>query len=153
MKRTVAALVATVVVLWLTLTFKSSPPPARSSALRVSTPTTAPPPPDTRRNNPSRSTTSTTPGLLTITGGPTPTKWGDVQVAVTLRGRRIVDVQTLVVPMDHGDSRRINTRAVPLLHDEVLRAQSAHIDTVSGATYTSIGYAQSLQSALDTSSG
>jgi uncharacterized protein with FMN-binding domain len=72
-----------------------------------------------------------------------------VQVVVTIRGSRITDVQPAAIPLDSGRSRSINTVAAPLLRQEVLRAQSARIDVVSGATYTSEAYAQSLQAALD----
>src|SRR5258705_5838160 len=136
MRRTPSQLAAAAVGLWLPLAYKSSPA-ARSSALGVATPTTLPPA-DTRTT----SATSTTLGMRTITGDAIPTKYGDFQVAVTLSGTRIVDVQALVYPTDHGDSRRIQARALPLLHDEAVQAQSAQIDTVTGATYTSFGYAQ-----------
>lgn len=55
----------------------------------------------------------------------------------------------LQVPHDRGRSTEINGYATPLLHREVLRAQSADVDVVSGATYTSYAYAQSLQAALN----
>jgi uncharacterized protein with FMN-binding domain len=53
------------------------------------------------------------------------------------------------VPQESGRDVRINSSAVPTLNQEVVQAQSAHIDAVSGATYTSAGYVQSLQSAID----
>ena len=74
--------------------------------------------------------------------------YGPVQVQIEVSGGRIVDVSTLALPGD-GHSRRINSFAVPRLREEVLAAQSAQIDTVSGATATSEAYAQSLQAALD----
>jgi uncharacterized protein with FMN-binding domain len=70
-----------------------------------------------------------------------------------LNGTRIVDVKALQLPFDRARSRDISSQAAPLLHDEVIQAQSAQIDTIGGATYTSDSYAQSLQSALDRAHG
>jgi uncharacterized protein with FMN-binding domain len=75
--------------------------------------------------------------------------YGTVQVAVTMKAGRITDVQPVALPLDSGRSQEINTAAAPLLRSEVLRAQSAQVDVISGATYTSEAYAQSLQAALD----
>lgn len=75
--------------------------------------------------------------------------YGTVQVRLTLLGRRIVDVTTVQVPNDRGRSVEIAREAIPLLRQEVLKAQSAQIDAVSGASYDSQGYAQSVQAALD----
>jgi uncharacterized protein with FMN-binding domain len=58
-------------------------------------------------------------------------------------------VQVLQVPQESSHDIRINSQAVPILNQEAVQAQSAKIDTVSGATYTSEGYTQSLQSAID----
>jgi uncharacterized protein with FMN-binding domain len=74
-------------------------------------------------------------------------------VAAVLNGTRIVDVKALQLPHDRARSQEISSQAAPLLHDEVLQAQSARIDTIGGATYTSDGYARSLQSALDRARG
>ena len=94
---------------------------------------------------------STKPSAATVrvTGKTIQTRYGPVQAAVTFKGSRITDVTVLRTPNRDGRSIQIASRAVPTLHDEVLRSQSAHIDTVSGATYTSDGYAQSVQSAID----
>jgi uncharacterized protein with FMN-binding domain len=83
------------------------------------------------------------------TGQAVPTRFGDVQVAVTLTNGKIVDVKAVALPFDRSRSARISQIAGPILHDEVLQAQSAQIDLVSGATTTSEAYAESLQSALD----
>lgn len=74
--------------------------------------------------------------------------YGVVRVRVTLDGRRISDVTPLSLP-EGGRSSDISAYAAPQLRREALAAQSARIDTVSGASYTSAGYARSLQSALD----
>ncbi|WP_405146978.1 FMN-binding protein [Sphaerisporangium sp. NBC_01403] len=85
----------------------------------------------------------------TVTGDAVDTRWGPVQVRVSLSGSRITAVEAIVVPDSNPRDREINSFAVPVLTQEALDAQSAQIDTVSGATYTSEGYAGSLQSALD----
>jgi uncharacterized protein with FMN-binding domain len=77
------------------------------------------------------------------------TPYGDVQVRVVLNGPKITDVQALRLTDANGRSRQISAGAAPVLRQEALAAQSAQIDTVSGATYTSEGYQQSLQAALD----
>jgi uncharacterized protein with FMN-binding domain len=84
----------------------------------------------------------------TFTGNDVLTKFGDVQVAVTLKHGRIVDVQWLKLPFDRERSQLISRQASPILRTEVLAAQSAQIDLLSGATYTSDGWANSVQSAL-----
>ncbi|MFI1583829.1 FMN-binding protein [Embleya sp. NPDC020630] len=89
----------------------------------------------------------------TFTGDVIDTRYGPVQVAVTLVDGRITDVRVLRTPDDNGRDRQIAARSVPTLTREALAAQSARIHTVSGATYTSKGYMQSLQSALDQAHG
>ena len=77
------------------------------------------------------------------------TPYGLVQVEVTVGPSGITDVQALQLPYDRNYSARISQVVEPMLRDEALQAQSASIDLISGATYTSKGYAMSLQSALD----
>lgn len=77
------------------------------------------------------------------------TKYGPVQVRITLTGSKITNATAVQYPDETARSKDINSTAVPKLNQETLAAQSAAIDTVSGATYTSAGYKQSLQSALD----
>ncbi|MET9293135.1 FMN-binding protein [Streptomyces sp. NPDC003077] len=89
----------------------------------------------------------------TFTGDVVGTPYGPVQVAVTLKGGRIVTVKVLQVPSGNGRDREIAATAVPRLTQEALNAQSARVDAVSGATYTSEGYVRSLQSALDQAHG
>jgi len=93
--------------------------------------------------------TTTAGGLRTVTGDTIDTRWGPVQVAAVLDGRRITDVKVLQYPNERNRSIDINDQALPILHDEAMQAQSARLDAVSGATYTWDGYSQSLQSALD----
>jgi len=72
-----------------------------------------------------------------------------VQVQVEVETRELVDVAVVKFPDGDPTSRSINARALPRLRSEALAAQSAQIDTVSGATYTTRGYQVSLQSAID----
>jgi uncharacterized protein with FMN-binding domain len=94
-------------------------------------------------------TGSTKSGSTTVTGNVVPTAYGPVQVAITVSGGTITQVNVLRYPDSGGTDLQINGRAVPILVQETLDAQSASIDMVSGATYTSGGYEESLQSALD----
>ena len=77
------------------------------------------------------------------------TRYGAVQVKVTFSGTTITAVDTVQAPDQNGRDVEINQQALPMLEQEVLSSQSANIDTVSGATYTSEGYIQSVQSAID----
>ena len=85
----------------------------------------------------------------TITGDTVQTRWGPVQVEVSVAGSKITGVSVLQYPDTNPTDAQINGYALPILVDETMTAQSANIDMVSGATYTSTGYQQSLQSALD----
>ena len=77
------------------------------------------------------------------------TRYGPVQVAATISSGRIISVKTLASPSSGDRDRAISAFALPILQQEAVTAQSAGIDTVSGATFTSDGYRRSLQSALD----
>lgn len=85
----------------------------------------------------------------TVDGDTIQTRFGPVQVEVTVKNGTITDITALQLPSDHQRSANISQYVEPILHDEAIQAQSANVDIVSGATYTSIGYARSLQSALD----
>ncbi len=85
----------------------------------------------------------------TFTGDTFTNEWGPVQVAITVTDGSITSVDVLQYPADDRKSVRINQQALPTLIEDTLTAQSAEVDTVSGATYTSEGYRQSLQSAID----
>ncbi|HEY2557446.1 MAG TPA: FMN-binding protein, partial [Diaminobutyricibacter sp.] len=87
----------------------------------------------------------------TVDGAVEQTPYGPIQVQLTYTGTKITAVTELQSPSDRGRSVEINQQAGPILEQEVLSSQSAKIDTVSGATYTSDGYAQSVQSAIDKS--
>jgi uncharacterized protein with FMN-binding domain len=149
--RAITVVVVTVAALALVLSFRVVPhiQKGRLAAVRPagrSAPAPAAPPPA-----PSKHATTNASATVTrrVTGSPIDTQYGIVQVRVTMRGRRIVSIANVALPFDRGRSVEISQIAGPLLRSEALQAQSARIDVVSGATYTSNGYAQSLQSALD----
>jgi uncharacterized protein with FMN-binding domain len=88
----------------------------------------------------------------TVTGAVAQTQWGPVQVQLKVASGRITHVNVLQYPSGSPQDDQINSYALPVLVQETLNAQSAQIDMVSGATVTSVGYTQSLQSALDQAS-
>ncbi|MFE4358807.1 FMN-binding protein [Kitasatospora sp. NPDC056800] len=88
-----------------------------------------------------------------VSGDTVNTRYGPVQVQVTLAGSRITAVDVVKYPNSERRDREINSSALPVLNQEAISAQSAAIDVVSGATYTSDGYVRSLQSALDRAKG
>ena len=88
-------------------------------------------------------------GGSTVTGAVAQTRWGPVQVRLTLAEGKITAVDVVQYPDGNGRDREINADALPVLVQETISAQSADVDMVSGATVTSTGYVQSLQSALD----
>jgi uncharacterized protein with FMN-binding domain len=133
-KRPIVAVVLTVAALALLLSFKTPQVAGLAPAA-----TGAP---------------GSTPGISSsftgqLTGSAVQIPFGTVQVQVTMQGGKITDVQALQLPNDRGHSAQISAYAGPQLRNEALTAQSAQIDSISGATYTSYGYQQSLQSALD----
>jgi uncharacterized protein with FMN-binding domain len=157
MKRVLFAVVGTVLGLVALLSFKTkghplATPPGGLPSASVSTPattggassagtaTSAPP-------DPSRSSASTS--TKKFLGSAVQTRYGIVQVALVASGAHIASVSFAQLTAFDGRSQEINSQAAPILLQETLAAQNANIDTVSGATYTSDGYEQSLQSALD----
>jgi uncharacterized protein with FMN-binding domain len=117
-----------------------------STSDSASTPTATATPSPSDTSTPSTSTASDT---KLVTGSVVNTRYGPIQVQVTFSGSKITAVQALQTPSDDRRSESINEQAVPMLTQEALSSQSANIDTISGATYTSDGYKQSLQSAID----
>jgi uncharacterized protein with FMN-binding domain len=124
-----------------------------ASAAPVATATTAAP--ATTATTETTTTTAAAPSSAssavsgTATGDAIDTQYGPVQVRVTVKDGKITAVQGLVLTGNDPRSAEISSSAEPTLKQEALSAQSADIDAVSGATFTSAGYAQSLQSALD----
>jgi uncharacterized protein with FMN-binding domain len=143
MRRIVIWLASTVTIVVLlfgyhTSTNKTSPAATTSCA---STPPTS-----------SSSNSSTAPPsskITTYTGSVAQTRWGPVQVKITVQGGKITKVMVLQQPNGNPRDAEINSQALPILIDETVQAQSANIDMVSGATVTSDGYVRSLQAALD----
>lgn len=125
----------------------SSPGPTRSPRPRRATPA----PPDASKTPAGESTPDDEPPAPpsgTFAGGAVTHRYGTLRVTVTLADGQITEVRT-----DYSTSSPVSTRinddALPVLRQETLAAQSARVDTVSGATYTSDAYRDSLQSALD----
>jgi uncharacterized protein with FMN-binding domain len=107
---------------------------ANGTAGASSSPTTVPAPATARR---------------TATGADQPYRYGDLAVDVVLTGSKVTDVQVVQLHESDGRSASIDDQAIPYLRQQVLAAQSTNIDGVSGATYTSQAYVDSVQSALD----
>ena len=93
-------------------------------------------------------TTTAAPTEQTFAGDTVETGWGPVQVQVTVSGGSLTDVTAITVPQNDNRSAQISSYSIPMLEQQAMAAQSAQIDGVSGASYTSQGFAQSLQSAL-----
>jgi uncharacterized protein with FMN-binding domain len=158
-KRGIAALAITAFALVLLLSFKTPDVvPARGGSVAVVEPG-AVAAPSTGTGGTSGSVA--TPGPTTSTGGGTKsassgtvdgpvvdTRYGPVQVEITVSGGQLQDVVAIQLPSGRR-SGQISNVAAPILREEALQAKSASIDIVSGATYTSDGYARSLQAALD----
>lgn len=85
----------------------------------------------------------------TYPGSVVQTRFGSVQVQITVQAGKITDVTALQLTDAERKSVQISNRAAPILRDEVLQAQSADVQTISGATVTSDAYLNSLQAALD----
>jgi uncharacterized protein with FMN-binding domain len=86
---------------------------------------------------------------ITVNGASASTQYGPVRIRVTIKAGRIVSVKAVDYPSSGSRDREISAFALPELEREAIAVQSAQIDTVSGATFTSDGYRRSLQSALD----
>jgi uncharacterized protein with FMN-binding domain len=165
MKRAAIVTGMTVVgVAWL-LSYKATPPhlgalanvlpsptpnPGNASPSPSASPLATPSPSDTPLATPPPSPTpsSTAAANGTFTGSDAPNFFGDVIVRVVITNGRITDVQAVKLPTDRAYSAYVSSVAGPMLRTEALQAQSANINIISGATYTSQSYAQSLESAL-----
>ncbi len=104
---------------------------------------------DTTSGSATPNTTSGTTTTKTYTGDVAQTRWGPVQVQITVRNDKITKVTVLQQPNGNRRDIEINDQALPILIEDTISAQSANIDMVSGATVTSDGYLRSLQAALD----
>ena len=135
-----------------TTTPEATPSASASSSTTTESATSTPSPSATAADSTATDgTTTTTTGLAdgTYTGDAVRTRYGNVQVQITISGGVITDVQVPQYPNNDRKDQQINARALPILISETTDTQSADISMVSGATYTSDGYIQSLQSALD----
>jgi uncharacterized protein with FMN-binding domain len=153
MRRATIAVLATVAgVAWI-LGYKVTPHP-----LAVASAGTAQPTPPAEQVSPGTGSAAPTPAPTptpaaagvngSFTGADVPNRFGDVQVRIVVSNGHITDVKALQLPSDRAQSAYISQVAGPMLCTEVIQAQSARIDIVSGATYTSESYAQSAESAL-----
>lgn len=140
MKRAPLVLAATAAGLGATLGF--SPHSKAPTAVAVTT-TTAPATSSSTRASTTSSSTKT------ATGSAISTRYGNVQLKVTVSGGKITGIQAVQLPASDSKSSQISSYAEPQLSQSALTAQSANVDVVSGATYTSDGYRTALQSALD----
>ncbi|MBS2534643.1 FMN-binding protein [Catenulispora sp. NF23] len=91
--------------------------------------------------------------VMTVTGPPIPITHGIVQVRITMAAGRITSVAATSLPHDNNVSWARSVGAASVLAREVIAAQSAHVDAVTGATYTSDAYMKSLQAAIDAGKG
>ncbi|MFF7238686.1 FMN-binding protein [Streptomyces collinus] len=145
-RRVVLATAATVSGVVLLLSLKPASDPAAASAAGTAPQQTAPgqQTPQGGQQGGARAAA----GSGTVTGDAAQTQYGTVQVRLTVAGGKITKAEAVQAPKG-GLSDQKTQLAVPKLNQEAVAAQSARIDAVSGATYTSAGYKKSLQSALD----
>ncbi|RZS90860.1 uncharacterized protein with FMN-binding domain [Motilibacter rhizosphaerae] len=120
-----------------------------SSQTGSDTGTVAPQPSTSTSTSSSSASASTTTTTTSYTGSSVDTRWGPVQVRITVKAGRITAVEAVVYPSENPRDQEINSYALPVLQQEALKAQSAKIDAVGGATVTSDGYISTLQSAID----
>ncbi len=155
MTRIVLWLASTITILVLLFGYHTSTSAQRATTAQVSTPMSGSTDPDTSRTSTTAGEQATSPDkstatpATTIDGDSVNTEWGPVQVQITVADGQITEVNMLDYPYENRKDQEINTRALPILIQETLDAQSTDIDMVSGATVTSNGYLESLQSALD----
>jgi len=125
----------------------AAPAPAAKKSKAASAPSKATP---TKKAAPAQTQAPAQSGGITGTfdGNTASTRWGPVQVRIVVKDGKIVDASALQAPSGDSRSRSISQQAIPYLVQETLAAQSAQISGVGGASYTSNGWYQSLQSAL-----
>lgn len=162
MRRIILALMSTVTAVVLLFGYRTStahPATAAPAAVAAgsagtggstgSSTSTTPAAPQSSSSSSSSPSASGTSSTKTVTGQTAQTRWGPVQVQITVSAGKVTAVNVLQVPSGNGRDVEINNQAVPVLKQETLQAQNANIDSVSGATVTSDGYITSLQSALN----
>ena len=154
MRRITLWLLSTVAAVVLAFSYRTSTMGAGGGTVSVAAPPTTGPTgtggsPEDDGPTGNAMTPETTGNARTYAGSVVQTRWGPIQVSITVAGGKITDVAVPTYPSGNQRDEEINAYALPVLRQAVLDAQSAHIDTVSGATVTSDGYKQSLQAALD----
>jgi uncharacterized protein with FMN-binding domain len=127
----------------------SAPSTTSTSASSGQTTSSAGSPPTGTYASGAAAAASTATVAKTITGTAAQTRYGPVQVQITVQSGKITNVSVIQYPNSNGRDQEINSNALPILVSETIKAQTAKVDMVSGATYTSNGYLTSLQSALD----
>ena len=132
-------------------TLSTAAPPAIISggSSSATTPSASTPEAGGSATSPKRQRSTPRATAKTVTGAVAATQWGPVQVRLSVSSGTITDVSVVQYPSGNPRDDEINSVALPQLIQETLDAQSAQIDMVSGATVTSSGYLQSLQSAID----
>jgi uncharacterized protein with FMN-binding domain len=145
LRRVVLAGAATVSGIVLLLSLKPSSDPASASAQGAALPQETSAAQESPQGGSAQQSSS---GAGSVTGDVAQTQYGPVQVRITVSGGKITKAEAVQAPSG-GTSTQKTALAVPKLNQEAVAAGSANIDAVSGATYTSGGYKQSLQSALD----
>ncbi|MGK2850222.1 MAG: FMN-binding protein [Candidatus Limnocylindrales bacterium] len=174
-KRAISAMLTTVFALALLLSFKTPAAPDLASSTTAGIAVVGQPTPNVgSATAPTAPTTTTAPAATsgsttgptapaatiapaaaaalvdgTVTGPVVTTRYGDVQVQINISSGVLTDVTALQLPSGDRRTNRISSAAEPILREEALTAQSAQIDLLSGATYTSKGYTKLLQAALD----
>jgi uncharacterized protein with FMN-binding domain len=148
MKRVLTWALSTVAIVVLLFGYKTSTSgPASATADTV---VAAPVDPSTTAAPTTGTATDTgTTAATTYTGSVAQTRWGPVQVRITVTDGKITDVTVPQYPNGNGKDQQINSYALPVLTQDTLTNQNADIDMICGATVTSDGYVESLQSALD----
>jgi uncharacterized protein with FMN-binding domain len=131
MRRAVAAVAVTAAAVVLLARYETHPPAKPPPPAKTARP--APPP---------------KPGVRTGSSPLITTPFSSIQVRAELTRGRLTGVQTLALTSVDAHTRELNARAEPILREEALRAGSADIDVVSGATYTSEAWIESLRAAM-----
>jgi|SRR6185312_8860757 uncharacterized protein with FMN-binding domain len=153
MRRVILAVSSTVVVLVLLLGFKSQSAPSVTKPASASAGSSGSSGTGSGTGSGAGpgtgSGTGSSTGTKTVTGEAADTRYGPVQVKVTVTSGKVTQVDAIDYPQTERRDQEINSYAIPQLNQEALAAGNANIDIISGATYTSDGYIQSLQSALD----
>jgi uncharacterized protein with FMN-binding domain len=149
-KRGIISAILTAIGVWLLVNFKTPSEQGLSAFSRQTTANPAAPDGGQASSPPADPSASAaaTPSVTTVTGPAIGYFFGTAQVKVTVANGKITDVTAVQLP-EEGRSGWISSQVEPMLRSEVLAAQSARINFISGATFTSEAYAESLQAALD----